>query len=211
MKPNTQKTRPKAEIPFANYAVLDKLPESLRLHDCLFQYEGCEQNEGFIWGLYGTLSSNQGLFLVDAFARKQSKILLTVQGWYKVENFERVRSQIDEMIAEESGFLHLDRLRSDYRDQLRELVLNYAEQNIKGWKTDMNESRSLHDLVLSYPQLIQAIFEYNPNINIIVHPVYQRYDPTDRRTLTVATMRVIKSRIMAIEVRYLEDKVKVTL
>ena len=210
MKPTTQHTRPKAWIPFTNFNVSNEQPTVIALKDCLFPYEGCEDNEGFIWGLYGTLSANQGMFLVDSFATKNGKSPLTVQGWYRVDNFDSVRSQIDEEIAESSGFLHLDRLKSSYRDQLRELVLLYAESKIKGWKKTINEGRTLHELVLSYPRLIQAIFDYNPNINLIVHPVYQRYDPTDRRTLSVATMRNIESRVMSVQVRYLEDQVKVT-
>lgn len=209
MKPTTQQTRPKAWIPFTNFAVVDSVPEKLKLQNCLFPYSGALEGNDYIWGLYGTLSSNQGLFAVDTFARKQGKMSLTVQGWYRVDNFEKVRSQIDEAIAEDSGFLHLERLKSTYRDQLKELVLDYIERELPGLNLDLHKDRSLHDLVLYNPKLIKVIFDYNEKINMIVHPVHQMFDPSDRRTLTVSTMRMIKDRVMSVQVRYLEDKIDV--
>lgn len=210
MKPTTQQTRPKAWIPFTNFAIVDKVPAALKLQDFLFPYEGVEPDPAFIWGLYGTLSSNHGLFLVDSYARKQGKMPLTVQGWYRVDNFDRVRSQIDEAIAEDSGFLHLDRLKSSYREQLREAVLEYAAANIPTWNADLSKDRTLNEIIIRYPSLVKVIFAQNRKINMVVHPVRQVYDLTDRRTLTVATMRMIKKRIMAVQIRYLEDQVTVS-
>lgn len=211
MKPTTQHTRPKAWIPFANFALVDTVPETIKLQDHLFPYEGVDMDSSYIWGLYGTLSANQGLFLVDSFARKQDKRPLTIQGWYRVDNFDRVRSQIDAAIAEDSGFLHLDRLKSSFREELRELVLEYGAKEIGGWRREMYEDRSLNEIVIRHPRLIKAIFAYNRKINMVVHPVRQMYEPDDRRTLTVATMRMIKSRVMSVQVRYLEDQIQVTL
>lgn len=209
MKPTTQQTRPKAWIPFTNFALVKTVPNTLKLQDNLFPYDGQEMDSNFIWGLYGTLSSNQGLFLVDTFARKQGKMPLTVQGWYRVDNFDRVRSQIDAAVANDSGFLHLDRLKSSFREELREVVLAYAAKNINGWVPAIYEDRTLNELVIRYPRLIKAIFEYSDKINMVVHPVKQVYDPADNRTLSVATMRMIKDRVMSVQVRYLEDKVTV--
>lgn len=209
MKPTNQLVRPKAWIPFTNFAIVDKIPDSLMLRENLFPYEGEDSNPSFIHGIYGTLSSNQGLFLVDQFARRHDKMPLTIQGWYRVDNFDRVRSQIDAEIANESGFLHLDRLKSSFREELREMILEYAAKEVSGWKRNLYEDRSLNEIILMYPKLINAIFSSNKKINMIVHPVRQMYDPNDRRSLMISTMRSIKSRIMSVQVRYLEDKIKV--
>lgn len=209
MKPTTQQTRPKAWIPFTNFVMVNEAPSVIKLQDCLFPYEGAVDDPAFIHGLYGTLSSNQGLFLVDAYARKKNMRPLTVQGWYRVDNFDRVRSQIDASIAQESGFLHLDRLKSSFRDELREIVLDAGAKEIPGWKRAIYADRSLSDIITSYPRLLSAIFAYNRKINMVVHAGRQIYDPSDRRTLTIATMRAIKSRVMSVQVRYLEDQVKV--
>lgn len=209
MKPTTQQTRPKAWIPFTNFAIVEQRPKSIELRDILFMYEGVESDPDYIWGLYGTLSANQGLFLVDSYARKHGQMPLTVQGWYKVDNFDRVRSQIDASIADDSGFLHLDRLKSSFRDELREVVLAYAAKNMPNWNRANYEKLSLNEIVIRHPNLVKAIFGYSSKINMVVHPVRQTYDPSDRRTLTVATMRMIKERVMSVQVRYLEDQVMV--
>jgi len=211
MKPTTQQVRPKAWIPFTNFAMVDKVPSSIKLQDHLFPYENLDMDSGFIWGLYGTLSANQGLFLMDTFARKQGKIPLTLQGWYRVDNFDRVRAQIDLEIAEDSGFLHLDRLKSNFREELREVVLDAAPKEINGWPAALCGDWTLNELILRYPRLLRVIFAQYRKINMVVHPVHQMYDPADRRSLTVATMRMVKSRVMSVQVRYLEDQVKVTV
>lgn len=213
MKPTTQHVRPKAWIPFTNFAIVKETPSKVALKDYLFPYNGCEMDPAaFVWGLYGTLSANQGMFLADSYARKHGQISLTVQGWYRVDNFERVRSQIDESIATASGFLHLDRLKTGFREELRELVLEEGEKVIPGWNRELNAETSLNDIMVRHPKLIKAIFNAYRKVNMIVHPVTQMYDPSDQRTLTVATMRRHKkadSRIMAVQVRYLEDRVEV--
>lgn len=209
MKPTTQQTRPKAWIPFTNFAVVDKVPSVIKLQDHLFPYEGCEMGEDFLWGLYGTLSANQGLFLIDAFARKHNKMPLTLQGWYRVDNFDRVRSQIDSVIAEESGFLHIDRLKSNFREELRDLVIADAEKQIVGWQKGLHADRSLSEILIRYPRLIKSIFDYSKNINIVVHPAMQMFDPLDHRPMSIATMRAISDRVMSVQVRYLEDQIKV--
>jgi hypothetical protein len=212
MKPTTQLVRPKAWIPFTNFAIVDQVPGTIKLQDHMFPYEGADMEtgeDGFIWGLYGTLASNQGLFLADAFARRHGKMPLTVQGWYMVDHFERVRSQIDSVVANDSGFLHLERLKASFKEELRLVVLRYAAKNIPGWDDDVYDEKTLSELVMAHPKLIKAIFDYNKNINMVVHPVRQVYDSADHRSLTIATMRMNRARIMSVQVRYLEDQVAV--
>ena len=47
-------------------------------------------------------------------------------------------------------------------------------------------------------------------MNVVVHPVRQLYDENDARPVNLATVRNIKARLAAAEVRYLED-IKVVL
>ena len=201
--------RPKAWIPFVNFAVVSEIPPELQLRDHLFPFEGMRLSDEYIWGIYGTMSANQSLFLVDAYARKQGLMPLTIQGWYRVDNFDLVRSQINQEVAEQSGYLHTERLKSVFRDELHALILSNAKHYIDAFNVDAFKDLSLNDILLTYPCLIDIIFENFPKINMIVHPVHQLYDSNDRKVFSIATMRMIPSRVMTVQVRYLDDRVKV--
>lgn len=200
MKPFAAQRRPKEWIPFTNYALVKSVPKALKLQEHLVPYEGAEADEGYLWGLYGTLASNQGLFLADAAAQRRGLIPLTIQGWYRLDNFDRVRAQIDQSIAEESGFLHLERLKAAFREEVKEVALTAATALERRTFAD----ESLGALLVRCPRLVKAIFAEYRKVSMIVHPVRQLYDPEDRRPLTVCTMRLIRSRVMAVEVRYVE-------
>lgn len=205
MKPTTMQLRPKEWIPFTNFALVDKTPTSLHLQDHLVPFEGAKADPALIWGLYGTLASNQGLFLAQAAAERRGKQVLALQGWYRVDNFDQVRKQIDREIADATGFLHTERLKATFRDEVREVALEAATPA----ERKKFEDASLGDLLLQCPRLVKALLAEYRKVNLIVHPVRQLWEPEDTRALTVATMRLIKARVMSAQVRYLEE-IKVT-
>jgi hypothetical protein len=209
VKPTTEQHRPKEWIPFTNYALVATIPTSIRLQEHLFPYEGAVQDPGFIWGLHGTLSANAGLFLADAFASKKRLQLMTVQTWYRVENLNLVRSQIDRQIAEKSGFMHLDRLKTNFREELRDLLLEEIREKQGERTMAAMQEKALVDIVLRDPSHVHTIAREYRKVNVIVHPVRQLFDKDEARPLHVATVRLIKARIMASEVRYMEH-IKVT-
>lgn len=209
MKPTTHESRPKEWIPFVNFAMVDAIPKEVNLHEHLFPFEGATGDPKYLWGLYGTTSINHGLFLADTNATKRKKQMLTLQVWYRVDNFERVRSQINQEIAEESGFLHFDRLKTDFREEIRQFVLGQLRKDLTTAQYLKCEARSLDDLIIQYPKYVRSIIEANRKINVVVHPVRQLLDPSSTKPVHVVTVRAVKSRLMAAEVRYLEGKVKV--
>lgn len=211
MKPTKHESRPKEWIPFVNFAMVQDTPASLKLSEHLFPFEGATADPKYLWGLYGTTSINQGLFLADAYATKHKKRPLTVQAWYRIDHFDQVRSQLSREIAELSGFLHLDRLKTDFREEVRQFILNCMHQEMSAAQLTRSKDLPLDQLIAKHPRYVRSILEANRKINVVVHPVYQTYDKSNTRTLHVVTVRAIKSRVMAAEVRYLEDQVKVEI
>jgi hypothetical protein len=210
----TAELKIKGSISFVNYALVKEQenPKQLRLLSHLFPYAGSEAMHGYVWGLYGTLATNAGLFLADALARKNALKPFVLHGWYQVDNFDLVRAQIDEEGALGSGFLHLERVRTNYRDKLRQIIVDAAPEYVRGWDPLLHEeNKSLKEIVAEHPVLIKVIFENFSKINLIVHPVYQTLDKDDRRSINVATMRLIKRRITAVQVRYFEESIKVSI
>ena len=204
-KPISHGSRPKEWIPLTNYAMVDQIPSSLALKDHLLPFEGAKSDSKFLWGLYGSASMNRALFLADAYASRHKKQMLTIQLWYHVDHFQLVKSKITPEIAEQSGFVHLDRLQSDYRDELRELVLLDLHKRTHGAQYETLQNMSLEDIMVRHPECVNVIFDQNKKVNVVVHPVRQLYDENDARPVNLATVRNIKARLAAAEVRYLED------
>lgn len=209
-KPVSRLRRPSGWIPLTNYALVDKIPESLVLKDHLMPFEGAKSDPKFLWGLYGTSSMNQVLFLADAYAKRHKKQMLTVQLWYHVDHFELVKSKITPEIADETGFVHLDRLQGHYRDELRELVLLDLHKKTHGAQFAALQNMNLDEIMIRHPEAVNVIFDKNKKVNVVVHPVRQIYDENDKRSVHVATVRNIKARLATVEVRYLEH-IKVVL
>lgn len=205
MKPINHDVRPKNWIPFANYALVDGTPSELRLQDNLFEFQGQDHDPHFLTGVYGTTAQNQAMFLVSDYAAKHKKNFLIIQGWYQIDESDGNRAQIDKETAHATGFLHLERVKKQYRQELHEILLDAGEAEIKGFKRPAWEDKSHTDLVVQYPQLVKALFAYDRKINMIVHPVRQSYDKADTRTIAIATMRLIKSRVKTVEARHAAD------
>jgi len=205
MKPINHDIRPKNWIPFANYALVNGTPDQLRLQDNLFEYQGQDVDPRFLTGVYGTTAQNQAMFLVSDYAGRHKKSFLILQGWYEIDDFEGNRAQIDKESAQATGFLHLDRVKKTYREELRKQIDAAAKEEIRGFREDAWKDRSLVELVAEYPQLVKALFAHDRKLNFIVHPVRQMYDKNDHRTISLATMRYIKSRIKTVEARHAGD------
>ncbi|GEM_PF-6806512 len=210
MKRTTHAAHPKDSVFFTSFALVDKVPKSLSMESHLFPFAG-EQTDpddrrprAYLWGVYGTGSQNRALFLADAAASRQHRQLLTVGVWYRVDNFERVRSLITQEMAEEFGFLHLDRLKTDYREQIRQFVLEQLRKDVSSAQFSVYASKSLDEIIVRHPKYARALLEANRKINVVVHPVRQLYDEADTKPVYIATVRAIKARIMAAEVRYME-------
>lgn len=209
MKPASHLSRPKEWIPLSNYAFFDKRPDSIVLRDSLVAFEGARPDPAFLWGVYGTSSMNHMLFLADNYAQHRNKLSFSVQMWYHVDYFERVKSKISPEIAHESGFIHLDRLQSEFRDEIRDLVVASIKERVSGSQFEIIRTMNLSDIMMRHPECVRVIFDRYKKVHVVVHPVRQLFDETDRRPVHIATVRNVKSRIMAAEVRYFEEQIKV--
>jgi hypothetical protein len=97
-----------------------------------------------------------------------------------------------------------------FRDELHHILLSYAQKHINGFNFQAMSNLTVGELLLQYPVLVKAVFEHFPTINMVVHPVRQIYLPNEKRTFSVATMRLLPERVMSLSVRFLEDRVKVS-
>ncbi len=220
--------RRKSTIPFCNYAIVDRVPEfggdatdpsfdvtdplqAIQFDEHMFPYEGCSLDKSeFIWGVYGSMSQGHALFMAETESVKRKCKSLVLQAYYKLDNFDIVRTQVDRAMMRKTGYIHVDRLKTQFREEVKAFALEAAAKRYKGFAVARNADKSLSDLLYEYPGLVQDIFEMDKKVNMVVHQVKPSWNPKERRGVYVCTMRRVPKRILDAEVRYL-PKVKINL
>ncbi len=208
MKPTGQSKRPKDWLPFVNFAMLKGVPGHVKLREHLFPYEGVQQDERFIWGVYGTTSINAAIFSASHFAQEQNSRnpseqevrSLQITTWFRIDNFKDVPSQLTPKDVSERGYLHLGRVSSAFREELRKLWIAAIVQN-SSVEADSLESWHLEQLAERYPQFVRKLLDDNSALHAVIHPVQQTYQKS-RIPLWMLTARYDKSRLMASEARF---------
>jgi hypothetical protein len=209
----------KAAIPFTNFAIVDQVPariaegepfdkkdpaQAIQLGEHLFPYEGCSMDRAkFIWGVYGTMSQGHALFMAGAEAAKRKCKTLVIQGSYKLENFDLVRTLVDREMMLSTGYMHIDRLKTQLRDEVKEQVLVAAKKRYPGIDIDEQAKKTLATIVCDYPGLVRDIFDLYKKVNMVVHLTKPSWAPKERRGIYVSTMRRVASRIQNVDVRFM--------
>lgn len=182
-------------VPVVNYAIVDRKPKSLKIKDHLFPYEGSRNEAGLIWGVYGTASIDSALFLAEAEARRRGALLLTINFFYHLPGFNETKELFTAEIAAKVGFFHIQRISSSFREHLRQMAEAHARHPVV----------SLEEHIKANPGFIRYLFKKEPRYKMIVHPVFQSYDPSDRAKLWVATCRNDPELVLNPEVRFMSD------
>ncbi len=208
MKPTGQSKRPKDWLPFVNFAMLKGVPGQVRLREHLFPYEGVQPDERFIWGVYGTTSINAAIFSASHFAQEQNSLnpsgqeirSLQITTWFRIDDFKEVPSQLTPKDVSDRGYLHLGRVSSAYREDLRKRWIAWIALE-EGVDAASLESWHLEELAERCPQFVRKLLEDSPSLHAVIHPVQQIYQKS-RIPLWMLTARYDRSRLMASEARF---------
>lgn len=208
--PKFKPSQPKNWIQVNNYAFAKKRPTSLKLREHLVPYVGAGDDaaKGFIRGVYGNVGRESALVVADATAFRMERELLVIRTWYELPNFGLVNSLIDQTMAIESGYMHLDRLKTAFKNSVQELLLDALPPESRA----LNSSSSPAEICFKYPHLTTLLFRMFPNVMMIVHPVeldFPQAKEGSKAVVTVATMRD-NDLIRKSEVQYLEGEIEVT-
>lgn len=197
--------RVRDQVCFTVYVLAETMPDVVRVRDHLFPFEGMQADPALLWGVYGTTSTNDALFIAERYARQNKRTLLTVSMWYHIPKFSLTRRYLTEEAALESGYLHFARLSKDYRDKLLGMANVWAKKHVHASARMFLPGLTLDEFVRRYPAFIRYLFKEYPQYGIIVHPVQQSYDLTDQTVIWVATVRADGDRVKRAEVRFMPD------
>jgi hypothetical protein len=185
------------------------VPERVVLKDQTLQYEGMPSLKSgqFITGVYGAQSTQTAVVaasrwaqdLIDRTGQAHRVLMLDIN--YKVDNFSLTREQTRRELMEATGWLHLDRLASSFREEMKEKCVAWLHTKSARGVAARAAELSLQEIVLKYPKLVGMLFEEEPSVKGIVHPVRPLLDTSI--TLWAATIRYEPARIFNPVLRYL--------
>lgn len=197
-----------------SFLVLSRgMPEEVKLKECSLEFSGNDamnSTSGLITGVYGAQSKQLALAAASNWTKshegsksKGANRVLMLDVGYRVENFVKTRDQIREDVMRETGWLHMDRLAASYRDEIKEMWIEWIHKDIGALKAADLESQSLTDIALQYPRYVARMMKKDPDIKVVIHPVVPMIDPTS--VLRAATVRYTKDRFVDPNIRFLQD------
>lgn len=159
---------------------------------------------GCLWsGLAGTESAQRALHLAQRKADALQSHCLTVRTWVTLRDLEVNRGRMTRSQALHTGFLHLDRIKSEFRDELHKHVLERLASCVP--KSQMGQLLTLKfsELMTRFPRASGFLLEAHPTIALVVHPAY--LVGGDDRPVWVGTIRRQDLTHYRSETLYLEE------
>jgi hypothetical protein len=105
-----------------------------------------------------------------------------------------------------TGWLHLDRLQADFRDELKVQALEWVRNDVSKAAAVRAEELDLRRIFLEHPELVKHLFAARRQKLVgVVHPVRPKVAPGEE--LLAATVRYDANRFVEASVRYLDTEV----
>lgn len=207
MKPVNQALRHKQKgwVPVSTFAMVKEMPTAMQYQEHLIPFEGADGDTNLPWGVYGSASTNSGMFLAEAAARKAKKPLVLVGTlWYFIEDFSAA-GELRKSMEDGNGFLHLGRISASLRDEIRAELMQILEeqQTVTAARKKQLEEMSWEDFLVKVPGVVREFIRRGDDLMFVVHPVRQLYDKDTRPVLWVASFKMDPERVMAAEVRHM--------
>jgi hypothetical protein len=182
------------------------IPSQVVLKEHSLGYVGRVASPGLVTGVYGAHSKQMALVLGAKWTKERASStglnrILMLDVNYRVDNYALTREQTRRDTLESTGWLHLDRVASGFRDEIKSAWIGWIKKETSAGVALPLEDQSLSDLALQYPRFIPKMFKVDPNIRGIVHPVNPDIDPSV--VLWAATVRYEKERFNGPVMRYL--------
>jgi hypothetical protein len=190
-----------------SYLVLTRgIPDEVRLKDHSLDFIGGDSSGDFVTGVNGTHSKQMALVAGARWTREHegrpgNNRILILDVNYLVDNYSLTREQTRPDSLKKTGWLHLDRVAADFREEIKEEWLQWIRKDFSVEAAEIAQNDSLPDIALKYPKYIKKMMRANADIRGVVHPVYPTIDPSI--CLWVATTRYEKERFDAPVMRYL--------
>lgn len=196
-------SRQKGWVPFTTFAFVEKIPERINFLEHLLPYKGSDDDLTIPWGIYGTAGLNKVAYYAQHYARARKRMSVELTVWYYLQDVGRSMTKLARNISDCNGFMHSARIASVLRDEMRKEVIDLARKHRSAAQVeDLINLEGAH-LLMREPQLVREYLRNQKDLLVLVHPVLQQLDPHQDGGVQIASFKLKRDRIRAVEARYL--------
>jgi hypothetical protein len=186
----------------SNHVVSSSFPIGLTLATHALQVSGVLGSSTWS-GVFGTDSAERALYLAQRSADARRSQCFTVRTWVPLRDLEDNRGRMTHEQVRHTGFLHLDRIKAEFRDELHDCVLAWLAISRHGEQMSQLQNLKMGELMARFPSAAEVLLDAHPTVSLIVHPA--NLVGGDGRPVWVGTVRRQDLRHFRSETRYLED------
>lgn len=185
----------------------EKLPSILKLRDHSLQFNECEHfPKTVITGTHGLTSKQELVVIAGAWSKgKKGRLPLTIDTQYRVDNLKEAnRNHATWEAVTQTGWLQIDRLSAQLRDEIKSEWLGWIEEDLGSRRAARMAELTLGEIALEHPRYVARMLrKTSPRLTVIIHPVHPKLDP--EKVLSVATVRLDKDRFVGPAVRFMSN------
>ena len=191
-------------------AIVEGLPNRITLKEHSLEFVESELLKGsLVTGVYGAHSKQVALVMAadwnkqNEAKRSHRTRALLVDARYRIDNFmESTRQLTTRESLEKTGWLHLDRLSAELREELKAEWLDWIATDFSEKHHAQMAELSFAELAMKHPRYIAKMMaKRSPRLTAIVHPVNPSMKPDEK--VWAATVRYEKDRFVAPVVRFM--------
>ena len=190
-----------------SYVFSKDAPKRVDVRKFSLDYVGKKEDKKYMTGIYGTNSGDAGGYLATNWANDEKSRIFYLDVWCEIPNFHASRAQMTRQTIAESHWLHLYRMSVDLKDEIKQEFLGLIKKKHGQEAEQAASDLSCQQLVLAYPFLVNKLLDAEPDIGMLVHPVYTHFDEGSVKPLSLwaATVNTDLIQIRGAEVRYMPD------
>lgn len=204
---------------FRSFLLADRRPSVIDFRQTLVGLEGTNPRdlpEDLVWAVHGTRSISDASIYFSKASIDEGKLLYEVELWMAFDNLKESTTSVTEQSVRNSGLLTSTRLRADYEEELKDIVLSYLDGRLTKKDFAVVSTLSLQQLLVQFPSAVWRFMRERPYVKGFIHQavvrVAQKNDKRDAvaARLNVITFRPDPKRVVEASVRQ-DSGIKVTL
>ena len=204
---------------FRSFLLTDRRPSVIDFRETLVGLEGTNHRdlpEDLVWAVHGTRSISDASIYFSKASIDEGKLLYEVELWMAFDNLKVSTTSVTEQSVRNSGLLTSTRLRADYEEELKGIVLSYLDGRLTKKDFAVVSTLSLQQLLVQFPSAVWRFMRERPYVKGFIHQAVVRVaEKNDKRDAVAARLNVITfrpdpKRVVEASVRQ-DSKIKVTL
>ena len=140
----------KDHVVLTTFALTEQQPRRIRLRDHAIRLEGI--SDGRTWsGVYGINGAEEALRCSTTTAAVRGLQVFRIRSWCGLRDLELQGNSMTRASVERTGFLHIDRVRQDFRQELLESVVNHLSKVLDASALAPLRRLTLREVILRHP------------------------------------------------------------